>query len=238
MTPVTKSRIAISYSRWSTARQSEGSTEERQLELAREYASRHGLKLEGRNLQPGAALHSLVEAIKDGKIPRDAVILVESQDRLSRLDPLTALDSFRSILSLGVSVVTLQDNKVWTKASLTGESFGDLVLSLVSADRFWSESDVKSRRVRAAWEIARKEAASSKKIITASAPAWLLREGEKWKVIPERANVVRKIFELHAGGMGAQAICRRLTGMVWRLECGVHCAASETARGDRCASLA
>ncbi|PYN89491.1 MAG: recombinase family protein, partial [Candidatus Rokuibacteriota bacterium] len=143
MTPVTKSRVAVSYARWSTVRQAEGSTEERQLELAREYAARHGLKLDersyvdaglsgykGRNLQPGAALHSLVEAIKENRIPRDAVILVESQDRLSRLDPLTALDSFRSILSLGVSVVTLQDNKVWTKASLTGENFGDLVLSL------------------------------------------------------------------------------------------------------------
>ena len=223
MTPVTKSRIAISYARWSSAKQSEGSTEERQLELARDYAARHGLKLDersyvdaglsgykGRNLQPGAALHSLVEAIKDGKVPRDAVILVESQDRLSRLDPLTALDSFRSILSLGVSVMTLQDNKVWTKASLTGENFGDLVLSLVSAHRSWSESDVKSKRVRAAWEIRRKEAIASKKIITGAAPAWLQRDGDKWKVLQDRAKVVRRIFELHASGMGQQTICKRL----------------------------
>src|SRR6266850_4632414 len=39
----------MSYARWSSVRQAEGSTEERRLEHAREYASRHGLKPDERS---------------------------------------------------------------------------------------------------------------------------------------------------------------------------------------------
>ena len=48
MTPVTKSCVAISYDRWSSAKQSEGNTEERQLDLTHAYPSRRELKLDER----------------------------------------------------------------------------------------------------------------------------------------------------------------------------------------------
>src|SRR5882724_916633 len=181
-------KLCVLYSRWSSEKQSEGSTEARQLQLAHQWIAAHpgyvldertytdaGLSaFKGRNVKAGGELHALMEAIRSGALPRDVTVLVESQDRISRLDPLEALDVFRQILSLGCHVVTLNDGQVWSKDSLKGDSFGSLILSLVSAHRSWSESDMKSKRVKASWDIRRQAVQKGeRKLITKQCPAWI-----------------------------------------------------------------
>lgn len=215
---------AFSYYRLSTTEQLKGQGLERQTALAAEYAARNSLALDersfrdlgvsafkGKNLEEGA-LAAFIEAVKRRRIPRDSWLLVENLDRLSRLDPLRAVNSLRDILELGITVVTLQDGKRWTRDSLSGRNFGDLMLSMVTAQRAWEESDSKSRRVTASWESRRKLAAAERRPMTGRCVAWLRLEKGRFVPIPQRVRVVQQIFRWAAAGVGGLAITRKLNG--------------------------
>ena len=92
-----KRSLAFSYVRISSNQQKKGSGIERQLAKAKDYAERNGLELSeenfadlgmsayrGKNLEEGGELRSLINAIKDGVIPRGSTIIIEELSRFSR----------------------------------------------------------------------------------------------------------------------------------------------------------
>jgi hypothetical protein len=115
----------------------------------------------------------------------------------------------RRIVALGVELVTLQDGRRYTAAALESD-FGALVLPLVTAQRAHEESRTKSTRVGAAWAKKRERAAAERKPLGAICPSWLRLDGGRYVVIPERARIVRRIFELAVEGYGQEAIAKRL----------------------------
>ena len=212
---------AYSYLRFSTPDQMRGDSFRRQTEAAREYAERKGLELDdgltfrdlgvsafrGANVVDGA-LGQFIEAVDTGRVQRGSYLLVENLDRLSRDKIMPALNRFSSLLEKGITVVTLSDGKVYTEESLN--NLPDLMLSLLVMSRAHEESEMKSRRVRSAWQRKRDLAASGGHILTAKAPAWLRLRNGSFEIIEDRVAIVRRIFDMALAGHGKAAIARRL----------------------------
>jgi DNA invertase Pin-like site-specific DNA recombinase len=220
--PENAPRVAYSYIRFSTPEQRKGTSFQRQFDNSTAYVKRRGLVLdtslnlfdEGRSAFTGenreeGALSEFLAAIKAGKVRRGSVLVVENLDRLSRQEITTAYTLFIDILKAGVEIVTLGDNEqVYTEASVNS-SFGQLIYSLSSFARGHEESAVKSQRLSAAWQHKRADVTQK---LTAQAPAWLKLAPDRlrFEVIEERADLIKRIFELAANGVGHHRIAKTL----------------------------
>lgn len=216
---------AYSYIRFSTPEQGKGDSLRRQVDAARACAAALGLELDeslrdlGRSAYSGAhrtqgALGAFLRAVEAGEVPRGSLLVVESLDRLSREQVLDALEQFRAILKAGIEVVTLSDGQRYTETSVRRD-FTQLLVSLLVMARAHEESARKAERVCAAWGQKRLRAAQGE-AMTARCVAWCRVAGtgreRRYELIPERAAVVRRIFQETADGMGRRVIVKRLNG--------------------------
>ena len=213
-------REAISYCRFSTAIQASGDSLRRQLALSDDYAKKHNLQINrtltdkgvsgfrGANLQQGA-LGAFIKAVEMGKVKPGSVLLIEALDRLSRNEITEQLGLFLCILTAGIEIVTLYDERSYTRESINGNPT-ELIISIVLMIRGWEESATKSFRLKEAWKAKRNSAGSRK--LTSKCPLWLkpCRGGGHFEAIPERVKVVASIFELAEQGFGTHAICKDL----------------------------
>jgi len=212
---------AYSYIRMSTDVQLKGDSLRRQQELSRRYAQEHDLDLveseelhdigvsayKGANLESEAALGRFLNAVREKRIAEGSYLLVESLDRISRREVTQSLGTFLQILASNITIVTISDQQVYRP----GETH-DLQLfgSLLIMSRAHEESLTKSRRLSAAWKNKRDRIDSRK--LTRQAPAWLELSDDKtvFFVRQDRAEIVRRIFEESASGIGNFSIARRL----------------------------
>ena len=213
-------RFAYSYLRMSTDIQLKGDSRRRQLELSQNYAEQNDLVLldrmedigvsafHGKNLIDGS-LGKFVVALKNGEIEPNSVLLVESLDRLSRENVLSAFGLFSTIIDLGIEIITLADNQRYTKESLS-QNNGQIFLTLGSMLRANDESATKSRRLSASWKNKRTQVETH--ILTKQSPAWLTVKASEnhFEPIKEAAEVVKQIFQWSIEGIGAYAITRKL----------------------------
>ncbi|MGO9022359.1 MAG: recombinase family protein [Syntrophobacteraceae bacterium] len=213
-----------SYVRFSTPEQSQGDSLRRQLEYATDYAERKGLHLDktlslrdlglsgfhGDNRTKGA-LGQFLRHVAAGRIARGSILIVESLDRLSRQEILTALNLFTEIIQGGMTIVTAIDGQEYTEDSINANPM-QLMLSLVSMTTAHDESSKKSKRLGKAWEGKRERALSGERKLTGRAPEWLsLTEDKKrFEIIPERAKVIEQIFQMKLAGVGKAATTRTL----------------------------
>lgn len=214
--------LAYSYLRFSTPDQAMGDSRRRQLALAENYAQQHGLLLDrglnfrdlgvsafrGRNAKQGG-LRAFLDAIEHGLVPANSHLLVESLDRLSREQILAAQALFLQIITAGVTIVTLLDQRSYSMASLNANPT-DLIISLVYMMRANEESATKSARLRAAW-IARRDKPGNRHH-GMRCPGWLASKPDRngYDVIPEKAAVVQRIYREALAGTGLQTITHRL----------------------------
>ena len=226
MNPKTAPR-AYSYLRFSTPEQSKGDSLRRQTALADEYAKRHGLTLDtelnlrdlgvsayrGDNLAVGA-LGAFLRAVSDGLVPKGSVLLVEALDRVSRQSARKAVRILEDIVEGGITVVTLNDGKSYTAASLDGTDF---LMAILLFMRGAEESATKAKRLKAAW-VSKRERAARGEIQSTRVPAWIRAEGSaakdarnaKFSLIPDRVKIVRRIFAAYLAGTGTHSIAESL----------------------------
>ncbi|MDE2428004.1 MAG: recombinase family protein [Burkholderiales bacterium] len=212
--------LAFSYIRFSSAKQELGDSVRRQEKRAVDYATKHGLTLDthsyrdlgvsafkGKNVTEGR-LGSFLNAIEKKIIPQGSYLLVENLDRLSRNEVDVALEQLLSIIRHGITVVTLDDEKVYSSEKIRQDKGISLIISIASMSRANEESAVKADRVHQAWEGKRVRG----EILTSIAPAWLkLSEDRKsWKILENKANLVRQIFQLAIAGNGTPTIAKKL----------------------------
>jgi DNA invertase Pin-like site-specific DNA recombinase len=207
--PEMKPPKAYSYLRFSTPEQSRGDSFRRQIAMADAYAARHGLTIDtsvtledrgisahrGRNRTEGA-LGDFAELVKSGEIEEGSFLLIENLDRYSRQNPIEAASQLQKLCQMGVTLVTLNDEQVYTKDSLVN-NIGSILQAILGFERAYKESYVKGQRLKAAWAQKRVVAGGADaRVLTSVCPAWLKLDKEtgKFLLVPERAEIVRRIF--------------------------------------------
>lgn len=212
---------AYSYIRFSSKRQASGDSLRRQSEAVSKYCLENGLELSkesfedlgvsawnGANTNEDSGLSRFLRACDEGVIVKGSYLLVESLDRLSRASVETAQMQLLQIISKGVIVVTLIDNKVYQTGSPS--LMVDLIISLTIMQRAHEESETKSKRIAATW--ANKRANPYTTTRTAKCPFWLELNDDKrtYTVLDDYKKIVEKVFELAIDGFGMIRIAKAL----------------------------
>ncbi len=214
--------IAVSYVRFSTPSQAQGNSFERQTDRAAAYCERKGLTLDdsltlrdlgvsafkGKNLDATSALGGFLAAVGKGKIAKGTTMIVESLDRLSRMQIESALQTFLSIINSGIIIVTLSPEQEFAKGRLDMTA---LIVALTVMSRANEESNSKSERVSAAWLKKQRKASETQTPMTSKCPSWLrLADDRKhFEVIASAATIIRRVFDMAINGCGMSLIAQK-----------------------------
>ena len=221
-------RLAVSYIRFSSKPQEKGLSLSRQIDgtekLCLEEGLRHldpSLRFEDLATSGYSGIHRLKGAfgdflalIRDPKgqqrVPPGSVFVCENIDRFGREKPRLALAAWLEILNYGMWIATVSPKRIFTPDA----SEWELMEALVEMSRAHKESERKSNLLKSTWESKRRSAAEGKKAakyhdsLTYAVPAWI--DPQTRKLIPERAEVVRRIVRLALAGRGAIGIIKTL----------------------------
>ncbi|WP_413594912.1 recombinase family protein [Citrobacter youngae] len=211
-----------SYIRWSSQKQTVGTSLARQTEAARKYAAENGLEyaeirdagvsaFKGKNITHGA-LGAFIQAVKDGVIEKDSTIFIENLDRLTRSGVGTAQKLLLDLLDLGLTVVTGMDQRVYTMES-ANENLTDMLISLLMFSRSNEESKTKQNRTNAtamALVTRFKQGHPTNIKNMSNDPWWFDASGSKYEAVkphPVHWIAAQKAIELFLMGWG----CFRVT---------------------------
>jgi DNA invertase Pin-like site-specific DNA recombinase len=217
------SRLGYSYLRYSSPQQGDGDSVRRQTKLAAEWCKCHGVTLDthrayqdhgrsayhGRHRKAGGALAAFLAEVEAGQIPAGSVLIVENLDRLSRENPWDAVPLLCNIVNAGISVVTLSPSETLYER---GRDLTALVLAVVEFGRGHSESESKARRMAEVWGERRRRTREEGAVMTGRLPAWIEERGGKLRLVPSRAAVVRRMFQMALEGKGLTRIVGELKG--------------------------
>ncbi|MXP61344.1 recombinase family protein [Pantoea sp. Taur] len=214
---------AIAYIRFSTLAQKSGDSLRRQNFLVDEWLKNNpdyyleDLKYEdlgysafdGSHASKGA-LYDFMDAVNRGHITSGTTLLIESLDRLSREKINDATERLKNILKAGINVITLSDNVRYTYDSLDDPYI--LIRAILIAQRANEESEIKSRRMKAAWVNKREEARKTGKILTKTCPKWLKvsNDGQTFDIIEEHKVTLNKIFKMRLKGLSISEVTKTL----------------------------
>ncbi len=213
-------KIAVSYVRWSSGRQSLGDSKERQLSKTKEFCAEHGLVLDlqmvddgksafkGKHIAQGGSLKKFLDDLQAGLIPK-CVLIVESLDRLSRQTVPEAMEQFLGILNHGVDIVTLIDGQWYSRKSL-GDNSMPLMMSLVYMMRAHEESKTKAFRIAEMWKRKQLRAVENHIPMSGIVPGWLEYDPHTRtiKPMPDRVKKLKLIFWLWCRGFSRQRIAQ------------------------------
>lgn len=208
---------AISYIRFSSAIQGEGSSTERQEGLINEWLAanpaytlsdlsakdlgRSGYK--GEHLKHG--LGEIVNAIEEKKIRPGDVLLVEALDRLGRLGTLDMINLIQRIISAGIKIITLHDKQIYDNKELDGLN-GQIYLLVGKIQQAREYSKNLSDRILAAYKSKRIKAREGRNILITT-PKWLNTDGT---LKPMESEAVRKCIDMYLRGYGSRQIILEL----------------------------
>jgi DNA invertase Pin-like site-specific DNA recombinase len=210
--------LAYSYVRFSSKRQEKGQSERRQLEIfeatcvrfkltpAPEHFSDRGISaFRGKNFQKGA-LGNFLQLVKDSIIGKDSVLVVESLDRLSRLEPLDALDVFKAIINAGVSIIA--DNQLYSRESMKRDA-GLLYLMVGVFHRSHDESKWKSQRLLDV--NANRRNNLKKSPFNKRCPSWIFwnEKSNRFELDPKKSAILKDAIKMAIDGMGSYSIVRQ-----------------------------
>lgn len=214
-----------SYTRFSTPEQAAGDSYRRQTEAARKWAEARGLVLDDRlsfsdegvsayrggNMETDKGLGAFLYACEKGLVERGSYLLVESLDRVSRMEPFWAQRLIGDIAVIhGVTLVTLSDGEEYTSERLRNEPMA-LVISLMVSWRAHEESKTKGLRVAAAWASKRDRVRRGEEVkLTSRAPGWLQWSADRWQLVDPHADTVRRVYRMTLDGVGEHAIAKAL----------------------------
>ena len=214
---------AIAYLRFSSLQQVHGDSVRRQKKLIDEWLKQNPdyyldpVTFEDMGLSAWRGQHAargafsvFMAAVNGGFIGGDCALLIESLDRLSREKIGDAIERLRAILKAGIDVVTLSEGTHYTRDSLDDPYA--IIKAILIAQRANEESELKSRRLRAAWAEKRNDAAESGKIMTTKCPYWLKVNDTRtgFDILEDKATVIRSIFSMRLEGMSYTRISRVL----------------------------
>ncbi|MFM4943767.1 recombinase family protein [Aeromonas bivalvium] len=214
-----------SYIRWSSDRQELGTTLQRQMAGAKEFAIQQGLELvevidagvsafKGKNTTVGK-LGDFIAAVEAKVIPSDSWLYVENLDRLTRQQVTTAQELFLKLLRLGLTVVTGMDKRVYTNESVN-ENPTELMLSILLFSRANEESKAKQARTIGNMEALIERHKKGEPVNIKSAgkhPFWVDDSGSQYEAIkphPKYWQIAREALDMFLEGHGIYKVKRYL----------------------------
>ena len=223
-----------SYTRFSTAEQSQGDSKRRQADGTARWIERKNVQrlaegvapvvldealrlhdlgvsaFRGANTGEDRGLGGFLFACRQGLIPPGSYLLVESLDRISRMTPRRVSRLLDDIVDAGVTIATLSDGQEYDAHRLDSDPTA-LLIALMVSWRAHEESKVKGQRVAAAWaERRRKMREGLIPLLTRRGPAWLSWNGETWEERQPHGDTVRMIYRMTLEGVGEHRIAERL----------------------------
>jgi site-specific DNA recombinase len=176
-----------------------------QLAECREFAKARGWRvvrefvddgISGAEMRDRPGLASLIEAVEGQSLPFD-VLLVTERSRIAR-ESIDGLALLKRLLDSGLTM--------WETGGrgeqITLESASDKIrefMHLFAADMERGKGSERSRRVKA--QAAKAGRATGKRLFGYT---------PGFEIVPEQANVVRRVFTLRASGLGVYRIARQL----------------------------
>lgn len=206
------------YIRYSHEKQGDGTSYDRQIDLAKAYcptliedddhiffdAGKSAYK--GKHLKAGGELKRFYDRVKSGQIPKGSTLLVEAMDRLSRQGMWTGFDKLRELTDNGITVYILKENRPY-KGEL---NLSDSLTALLGQDLAYRESERKAGLVADSYKLRYAKARAGEKV-KVLLPSWV-----KWVSTTEyqlkepEAATVREIFQMAAKGWSYAMICKNL----------------------------
>lgn len=200
-------RRAISYQRWSTTKQNDGDSQDRQDSTAQEFCRRHKLELvdtirdqgvsafRGSNVK--AQLGRLIESYQTGEISKDVILIVDDYSRLTRMD---ASDAMMLFLDLIVSGITLgiARHDTFINKPIYDQNTAIPLTSLIGLSAANQESQQKSHAVKQAYKARARRLQAGEKIPLASVPFWIDRETRQ--ILDDKRPVVERLVSLFREG--------------------------------------
>lgn len=215
--------LVYSYMRFSSEKQRNGNSFDRQSRYAEAWAAEHGMTLDDsltmrdeglsafhqKHVKTGA-LGVFLRSIENDMVLPGSVLIVEGLDRLSRAEPLIAQAQLASIINAGITVVTAADGKQYSRESIKANPM-DLIYSLLVMIRAHEESDTKSRRIKSAfqkqyqgWE----NGTNRGKVGGGLDPKWVRWDAseKRFTLVEDEAAKIRKIIALWLDGYSGRGI--------------------------------
>lgn len=221
--------FAYNYARFSTRKQEDGRSLERQTAAFREACERNGwIPAEqmvdagvpgssGQNMRAGMKLTRWVAKVKRGEL-QGAVLVIEDFDRLSRDFATKAMRTVLDLLDGGITIFTARDGRhgtAWTAESVDGNSgMMTQIADKISAANGYSVR--LSWRLLDAWQGKRNKlkeqmADGEHQVMTRVVPHWLGVDTDRKLFIKNReAAIVRQMFRYYSTGYGTTHIARHL----------------------------
>ena len=214
---------AYSYQRFSSTRQKKGDSTRRQNNAALEFCKSHKLTLvdtfrddgisafKGKNFSNESALGEFLRLVENGTVQQGSVLVVENMDRLSRQSILPCLAKFSEIISKGVSIGVISQNRIFDVKSVTDNPM-ELILVLVEFARANNESQTKSTRSKSVIQSKIERVKTGEKIwFGVQKPSWVvsLKDG-KFMLDETKVALVRDIFTRYLRGQSCNNIANEL----------------------------
>lgn len=209
------------YSRWSTDRQSAGSSDFRQNESADWLAAELGLPLDdsrrftdsglsaaqtievnGERVAVNLALGKLgifLDEVRHAKIAVGSYLGVDELSRLSRQNALSVAFLIKQIVNAGIFFVTVKPFRVFTKEKME-DDIGFIISQLVESDQHNKFVTNLTAKVNGSW--AKKRA--TKCYASNNCPNWLYwdKENCRYQFVEGAESTVRRVIELAEQGYG------------------------------------
>lgn len=216
--------IVYSYIRFSSKKQAQGSSLDRQLE-GEEWIERNGhtkadieplhdlgvSAFRGKNRHVGK-LKEFLDLVEAGEVPKGSILLIEHLDRLSREGVYEALPIWLQILNAGVKIAVLKpEEHVYSKEDDPNAAMISIMLPLVYFYLAHVESHRKSRNLIDVWERKRRKARKDKTPLNRRRPSWVSwnEEMEKFE-LNDGAKAVKFMIQQSIDGHGQRYILKKL----------------------------
>lgn len=215
---------AFSYERVSSSQQVSGRGLGRQSDSAQRWADAHGVTLDtslklsdrGRSASKGhhltkGALGRFLQLAQAGQLGTSPLLLVEAIDRLSRQEPLDAIETILTgLVGSGCRIITLEDGAEYSRATLRSDPTKLLVL-VVKMQAAYEYSARLAMRMRDSWKAAHARLESGVMARPGQfCPSWCSYTPEGMFVVNEtKAQAVREVFAL-LRHQGAYATAKEL----------------------------
>ncbi|WP_282176690.1 recombinase family protein [Vibrio nereis] len=203
---------AVTYQRFSSERQKNNSSLDRQTDAQKEWLRQNPNVTiidsfvdeamsgwSGKNLENGS-LGQLMTAIEDGIIQEGTLILVEHFSRLTRQNIDNAEELIKKIWKAGITLVTVRDNTHYPPSAVNDMALR--IRLIVEMEQAYKESEWRSSKVKASYTRREKQAREQGIVPRIRKPFWLNDDG----TLNHLHQAIKDMFHWYRNGMGQQRI--------------------------------